>query len=157
MLLRCNHIMRIKRKSPTFRCSTERILEVWQQPPTYALGERLTGWKGSTPSQNEGSVGSIYDTDVLNNEGLDALGIPRSELVGVNTPERITQENGLVDFEVIKQRTQVSEIVLSSITLCMVGISMSTLIQCDDPPRGCQCCRKVAIGDSLHPKSVEGN
>jgi hypothetical protein len=58
--------------------------------------------------------------------------MPCGELVGVDTPERVAEENRLWDVEKCEESFDISEVVFASIGRGMAGVAVTTLVGSDN-------------------------
>ena len=127
-----------KGEFPAGRGFAEGVFEVWCESRADAFGEGLACRELSLPGEDEcGLVGDDY-ADVFDDEAADLLRMAGGELVGVDAAEGVAEKYGVVQVEVIEEGFEVVQVVGAGVACGVVGVSVATLVECDEPPFGCE-------------------
>ena len=147
----------IKRDAPSGRGLPERVLDVWQQSRPNTLCERLARGKLPLPGEHEAEVIRNLGANVLDDETTDLFWMPRGELVRVDPTERVAQENHIAQTQVLKEGLQIANVVVAAVAQCVIGVSVSTLVERHDPPFGGQRRGQRRKSYRLHEVRVQGD
>ena len=113
--------------------------------------------KLSLPGEHEAEVIRYFGADVLDDEATDLFRMPRGELVRVDTTQRVAQENHIAQPQVLNESLQIANVVGAGVAQCVIGVSVSTLVERHDPPFGGQRRGQRRKGHRLHEVRVQGD
>jgi hypothetical protein len=142
---------------PAGRSFAEGVFEVGCESRANAFGEGFACWELSLPCEDEGGLVVEDYADVLDDEAADFFRMTGGELVSVDAAEGVAQKDGVVQVEVIEEGFEILQVVGAGVGCGVVGVSVATLVECDEAPFGCEARGQRREGECLHDVRVESD